>query len=325
MKLHFLLAGTLVSCFALTACGTTDAPVTAESTAASGQEITVIDSRGEQVTVSGPAERVVTLEWSVTEYVSALGVQPVGVADVEGYNTWAKTAPLEGEPADVGVRTEPSVDAIANLEPDLIVADTSSIPEDAIEQIERIAPVLVLRSAATDGLLDLVTSNQQTVGTLLGKEAAAQQLEEDFSTDLEGARAAVADAGKDGAPMVFSYPYAEANSMTFRMHGPGSAPAVIGEEIGLRSASEEVGDEAYGLTTIDVEGLRNLPSDTEFLYWADPTMEDPTQTLADNAVWNQLGFVADGHVHRAADGIWVYGGTASLGALAKDIAEQVAS
>lgn len=325
MRLRSALALTLLPVLALTACGTTDAPTTEDTTAPAGEAITVTDARGEEVTLDGPATEVVTLEWSVTEYVASLGVQPVGVADVEGYATWAQEVPLTGEPADVGVRTEPSVDAIAGLEPDLILADTSSIPEDAMEQIERIAPVVVLESATTDGLFDLVQENQRTVGTLLGKEAEAEALAEDFDTALTEAEQTIADAGAESTPMALTYPYVEANSLTFRIHGPGSAPAAVGEAIGLTTASTESGDEAYGLTTSDVEGLRNLPEDTEFLYWADPTTEDPIETLSDNAVWNGLPFVEGGRVHQAADGIWMYGGTVSLGALAHDIARAVTS
>lgn len=313
----------LIPALALSACGTTDAPTTEETTAAGGETITVTDARGKDVTIDGPATKVVTLEWSVTEYVASLGVQPIGVADVKGYRTWAKEVPLTGEPADVGMRTEPSVDSISGLEPDLILADVSSIPEDAMEQIERIAPVVVLESATTDGLFDLIEDNERTVGTLLGKEDEAAALAEDFEAALAAAQKTVADAGAEGTPMALAYPYAEANSTTFRVHGPGSAPAEVGEAIGLTTASQDKGDAEYGLTTSDVEGLKNLPDDTEFLYWADPTADDPIEALSKNAVWNDLPFVEDGRVHKSSDGIWMYGGTVSLGALAEDIAGSV--
>ena len=64
-------------------------------------------------------ERVVALEWSLVENVLALGVQPAGIADVDGYNTWVNV-PLElsADVADVGQRLEPSLESIAALEPD---------------------------------------------------------------------------------------------------------------------------------------------------------------------------------------------------------------
>lgn len=310
----------------LTACGTTDAPTDAapEAAPSGGAAITVTDARGKEVTLDAPATDVVTLEWSSTDYVATLGVQPVGVADVEGYETWSGAAELDEGVTDVGVRTEPSIESVAGLEPDLILADEGSIPEDAMEQMERIAPVVVLKGATADGLVELVKSNQATVGTLLGKEAEAEQLAADFDATVERARATVAEGGKEGAPFVLTYPYAEANSITFRVHSGGSSPSAVGELIGLTDAWTEAGDAAYGLASSDVEGLTNLPEDTEFLYWVDNTGEDPVQTLLqDNAVWTGLPFVEAGRVHPAADGIWLYGGTVSLGQLAEDIATKV--
>ncbi|MFB9775825.1 ABC transporter substrate-binding protein [Brevibacterium otitidis] len=322
MKLRTLALTALISSLALAGCGTTDDPRSAETHAAGGP-VSITDSRGKEVTLDAPAERVVTLEWSVTEYVAALGVDPIGVADPEGYGQWGASMKLSGDPTDVGVRTEPSVDAIAGLEPDLILADVSSIPEDAMEQMERIAPVAVFTSATTDDLFELVKSNQHDVATLLGKEDEAAQLDEDFEQTLADAKAKVAEAGLEGAPMVFVYPLAEANSLTFRMHGPGSAPSAVGSAIGLTDAWSKRDDEEYGISTTDVEGLRELPDDTQFLYWDDPTQDSPISTLEKNSVWTGLPFVTAGNAAAAGDGIWIYGGTVSLGAFAENVADTI--
>ena len=324
MKLLSSGLAALLSCLALTACGTTDAP-TGGSSAATGDPVAITDSRGTEVKLDAPAQKVVTLEWSVTEYAAALGVEPVGVADPKGYSQWGKGAPLSSNPTDVGVRTEPSIDTIADLAPDLILADTSSIPEDAMEQMERIAPVAVFESATTDGLFELVKKNQHDVATLLGKEDAAAKLDADFEKALADAKTTIEKAGKTGAPMVFAYPYNEANSMTFRLHGPGSAPSAVGAAIGLTDASKDADDEAYGLSTTDVEGLRTLPDDSTFLYWTDPEQGDPLDALEKNGVWTGLPFVKAGRVSQAGTGVWIYGGTVSLGAFAGEVADIIAA
>ena len=35
-----------------------------------------------------PPTRVIALNWGVTETMLALGVNPIGIADIEGYKTW---------------------------------------------------------------------------------------------------------------------------------------------------------------------------------------------------------------------------------------------
>ncbi|WP_114561021.1 ABC transporter substrate-binding protein [Desertihabitans aurantiacus] len=330
MKIRPALLAALVSTLALAACGTTDPATTdgpEEAAAAGGEPITVTDGRGREVTLpDGPATEVVTLEWASTEYVTALGVQPVGASDVEGYGSWASAAPLADGVADVGLRTEPSIEAVASLEPDLILGDTTSIPEDAMAQMEQIAPVVLLEGARTDGLVELLEDNQSLVGQLLGKEAEAEALNAAFDTRIEELAGEVEAAGKAGTPVVFAYPSAASNSVDVRMHGPGSAPGTLATLLGLENAWTEPGDEAYGISSSDVEGLTRLPEDTEFLYWGNDGTEDAVTTvLADNAVWQGLPFVQADRVHRAGVGIWVYGGTPSMVQLAEDITTQVTS
>jgi ABC-type Fe3+-citrate transport system substrate-binding protein len=103
-------------------------------------------------TVSVPKNpvRVVALEWTYMEDVLTLGVQPVGVADIEGYHNWVDiSVELGDDVVDVGTRQAPNLELIAELEPDLIIAfkDSSLF----YEGMETIAPLVVYDAAyATD-------------------------------------------------------------------------------------------------------------------------------------------------------------------------------
>src|SRR5690606_16293795 len=140
--------GAAVTALVLAACGTTEAPADEPASPAEGggAQITVTDARGKQITFDRPATRAVGLEWALVEYLVTLGVMPVGVADVPGYTAWVQGAPLAEGVADVGVRGEPSVEAIAALRPDLVLA-TPNVNEGALTQLEAVAPVVVVRPA----------------------------------------------------------------------------------------------------------------------------------------------------------------------------------
>jgi iron complex transport system substrate-binding protein len=87
----------------------------------------------------------------------------------------------------------------------------------------------------------------------------------------------------------------------------------VNAELGLTDPWTLEGDEAYGLASTDVEGLTALPADTRFVYITNDTDGDPfADGLKDNAVWTSLPFVKAGDVHRLPDGIWMFGGTASM-------------
>lgn len=312
---------------ALSACGTTDEPTSDASTtaAAAGGPVSITDDRGETVELDAPATRVVSLEWMQTEMLTSLDVTPVGAADVEGYTSWVGTVvPLEGEPEDVGTRGEPSIEAIADLEPDLIIGVTSSVPEGAMEQMERIAPVALFDGASAEDPIGYVEDTFRSVATLVGADDKADEVIEASEATVAENAAAIADAGLEGTPIVFASPYAEGANVSIRMHGPRSSFQAVADAMGLTAATTDPGDDAYGLSYVDVEGLTALPADTRFLYWGNDSEDDVVETvLASNPVWQSLPFVQEGHVYRAGVGIWAYGGPESLAGWSDDLVAQL--
>lgn len=210
-----------------------------------------------------------------------------------------------------GTRTEPSVESVAAADPDLILGIVGSIPDGAMEQMEQIAPVVLLTGADAARPLDLMRSNITTTATLLGKRAEAEATLAELDAAIAAGRQAIEAAGKADVPFAFSYIYQEGNGFSLRMHGPGSQPMALATELGLAPAWSEAGDPEWGLSTLDLEGLTGLPDDTLFTYWGNEGTDDPMQALAGNALWESLPFVQAGAVSEAANGIWVYGGPAS--------------
>ncbi|MEJ5914358.1 iron-siderophore ABC transporter substrate-binding protein [Pseudokineococcus sp. 1T1Z-3] len=328
---RLLRAGALVpvALLALAAgCGTTSDPVEPAEEGASassgGQAVVVQDAAGADVVLpDGPATEVVALEWGQAEILTSLGVDVVGLSDVEGYTSWVgESAPLRTEPTDVGLRTEPSVEQIADLQPDLVVGVERSVPDGVLGQLEQIAPVLLVGDADASDPLGAVTEQVQTIATAVGAQEEADALVAGMEERLAENAQTVAEAGLEGTPVVFTSPFADGANVTVRMHGPGSAPQAVMTAMGLEPAWTEEGDAGYGLSSIDVEGLTALPDDTFFLWWANGDSEDPVQSyLGDNAVWTSLPFVQDGRVSAAAEGIWVYGGPASLADFSDDVTQ----
>ncbi|MCK9793805.1 iron-siderophore ABC transporter substrate-binding protein [Isoptericola sp. 4D.3] len=308
-----LLAGTTaaVAAFALAACGTTEDPAAEaapESAAASGP-VTYTDERGEH-TLDAPATEIVSLEWGLTENLVALGVEPAGQADVEGYNTWDTVAPIDAGTPDVGTRGEPSLDAISALEPDLVVT-TTDLPENVITQIEEVAPVLTLRGSDGKDPLGYMRETVTTLGEVTRKQDAAVAALEDFDAKVSEATAALDEAGLAGAEFTMADGWVANGTVSVRMFTPGSFFGALGEEVGLKNAWTEGGDPDYGLAQTDVEGLTQL-GDVQFVYAANDSEADPyVDGLKGNKVWEQLPFVAAGDVHRIPDGIWMFGGPLS--------------
>ena len=96
------------------------------------------------LTLDKTPERVIALNWAATEALLLLGVTPIGVADRDGYNAWVREPELPEGVANVGTRVAPSLEAIAELKPDLIVTSSEMAP--AANLLERIS---TLRHAET--------------------------------------------------------------------------------------------------------------------------------------------------------------------------------
>ncbi|MFB7276859.1 iron-siderophore ABC transporter substrate-binding protein [Streptomyces hydrogenans] len=317
MRKHLLTAAALTTAaFALatlTACGTTEPAADAKADK-KAEPITLTDDTGTEVKLDGPATKVVGTEWNVVEQLISLGVDPVGVSDVKGYKTWNTAVPLKNDPKDVGTRGEPSMDTIAALKPDLILA-TSDLPPAAVKQLRAVAPVLEVKAADAANPLGQMTKNLDLIAKATGTTAKADELKKSFETKLTEGRKALADAGLAGAEYAFADGYLVSNQVSIRPYTSGSLIGGVNEKLGLKNAWTVEGDPAYGLGATDVEGLTKLGDGAHFAYIGndgDPSATPFSGVLAKDKVWTSLSFVKKGNVHRLPDGIWMFGGTESM-------------
>jgi iron complex transport system substrate-binding protein len=186
----------------LSACGgSSDGEAAASSAPASSSSSAfpvTIENRFGTTEIPAEPERVVTVGYNDEDFVLALGVVPVGVRDLIGdYDAparpWAQEQLGGAEIPTVG-STELDVEAIAALDPDLIVGVYSFMDQGVYDQLSKIAPTL----AQTDEYADGATPwQQQTMltGQALGREDQAQQLVD----DVEGRFADAISANPDFA------------------------------------------------------------------------------------------------------------------------------
>ncbi|MFD8275138.1 iron-siderophore ABC transporter substrate-binding protein [Streptomyces flaveolus] len=314
-RLLLTAAAATAAALTLAACGTTE-PAADKTEKRASEAITLKDGKGTEVKLDGPATKVVATEWNVVESLVQLGVDPVGVADVKGYRTWDTAAPLKNQPKDIGTRGEPSMDTVASLAPDLIVA-TTDLPPAAVKQLREVAPVLEVTSADGTGQIGQMLENVDLIAKATGTTDKAKTVRDGFEAKVAEGKKALADAGLAGKDIAFADGYVTSNQVSVRPYTATSLIGEVNEAIGLNNAWKVKGDEAYGLGSTDVEGLTALPGDVQFAYIGnddDPNATPFTGALAKNSVWKSLTFVKAGDVHRLDDGIWMFGGPASMSA-----------
>ncbi|MFC2364324.1 MAG: Fe(3+) dicitrate ABC transporter substrate-binding protein, partial [Haemophilus parainfluenzae] len=130
--------------------------------------VTVKDAKGEFILDKTPS-RVVALEYSFVDALAQVGVSPVGVADD---NKVDRILPQVREKIaawqSVGTRSQPSLEVIASLKPDLIIADPSRHTA-VFEELKKIAPTVMFDSRHESYQENLETA--QKIGDLVGKSS----------------------------------------------------------------------------------------------------------------------------------------------------------
>lgn len=128
-----------------------------------------VDAVGRSVVLLAPPQRVVSLVPSITETIYAIHAeqQLVGVTDFCDYPVEAKLK------TSIGSYAQPNLEAVAELNPDLVIMDTAGSNPTLLEQLEQLGvPVYLVAARSLQDTLETVL----VVGRLLGQEVAAQEL-----------------------------------------------------------------------------------------------------------------------------------------------------
>ena len=128
--------------------------------------VTVTDAKGE-FTLDQTPSRIVALEYSFVDALAQVGVSPVGVADDNDKTRILQEVRDKIQPwQSVGTRSQPSLEAIAALKPDLIIADPSRHTA-VYEELKKIAPTMMFDSRHESYQENLDTA--QKIGDVVGK------------------------------------------------------------------------------------------------------------------------------------------------------------
>ncbi|MCG8453991.1 MAG: ABC transporter substrate-binding protein [Spirochaetales bacterium] len=167
----------------LAASGQADAVSSSSSHKKSSKSLVVRDFHGREIQLDEPAQRVVALSPVITETVFALE---------QGNSLVGKTEYCDYPPEAQGITTigslrEPDIEAIAALEPDLVVA-SAHFSEEHLRQLEALG-ITVAVLMAPDSLRGGQEAVIRPLATLLGAEDKAKdlilQLNQQIDAELE--------------------------------------------------------------------------------------------------------------------------------------------
>lgn len=268
--------------------------------------------------IKGTPQRIVALEWVYAEDLLALGVQPVGVADIAGYKAYVNIQPqFGGDVKDVGTRQQPNLEAIAALKPDLILAPDYRIKAQ-YEALNKIAPTIAFSPYPAEGQGDQYAEMEntfKTIADLVGKKAEADKVLADMNKSFEDAKAKLKAKGKENAEIVVSQAYTQQNAAALRLFADNSMLIQVLQRSGLKNVYKPDKFEVYGFSTTSVEALPKVQT-ANFLYIVQANDDVFANQLKDNAVWKGLAFVKENRTYALPGNTWTFGGPLSAKVLA---------
>ncbi|MGM8366831.1 ABC transporter substrate-binding protein [Virgibacillus sp. W0181] len=297
-----------------------------ESNEEATEEVTIEHALGSTPLEATP-KKVVALEYTYAEDLLALGIQPTGVADIEGYKKWVDVeVDLSDDVVDVGTRQEPNLETIAQLEPDLIIAPKFR-HEGIKDELERIAPTVFFDSYPEDESFtqyDEMESTFKTIAKAVGKEEKADDVLDDLDEKYNEAEDILEDANLTTEAFVLTQAFSSQQAPVLRVFTPNSLASEIFEKIGLENAYEPDQFEIYGYSELNVEALPSL-EEANFFYVVQEDDNIFENELKDNAVWKNLDFVQSDRLYPLGGDAWLFGGPLSAKTVVDNVVDIVES
>jgi iron complex transport system substrate-binding protein len=201
----------------------------------------VQDEQG-QFEIATTPQRVVVLEFSFVDALAAVGESPIGVADD---NDASRVIPAVRELVQpwqsVGMRSQPSLEAIAVLKPDLIIADAER-HRTIYQDLRRIAPTLLLKSRGETYQENLQSAHK--MGIALNKQAEMERR-------LQLHRQTMAEF-KQRFSLKQSIQFAVVSDKGMWLHSPISYAGGVLAALGIASPITQPTEQAYLPTSFEL-------------------------------------------------------------------------
>lgn len=257
---------------------------------------TVTHAMGETQIPARP-ERVVVLDTGELDSTVALGVIPVGAvrAPVEDGLLDYLAPSVEGTTKLVGTISEPNLEQIAALDPDLILSSKLR-HEGLYDELSAIAPTVFTETVGVAWKENFAKQaealglEEQAAQMLAAYEERASQLGERLEAEL----------GELPTVSVVRFLPGET-----RLYQKASFIGTVLEDVGLpRPEPQDVDDFAL---VVSEEQIALADADVIFVTWYGPSDETTQPVFTSNPLWQRLAAVQAGEVYEVPDDTWMLG------------------
>ncbi|MFR9779003.1 ABC transporter substrate-binding protein [Micromonospora sp. MS34] len=293
-RLAAALTAALALGVGLTACGKSD-PAAGTAT---GQTREITHAMGATKVPAAP-KRVVVLDTDKIDTALSLGVTPVGAATAGEARSWPtyfgpeKLAGIK----EVGVLTEPDLEAITALKPDLILGSRFR-QEKFYDELSAIAPTVFTEKVGITWKENFLLD-----GKALGREQQARDLLAAYEKRAREFGASLGDAAGRKISIVRFIPG------NIRVYGPDSFSGIVIGDTGLGRPERQRldGKEDKRFDLVSPERVDEVDGDVIFVTAYGEKAAGEQAKVSAGALWQGLSAVKAGKAHVVSDETWMTG------------------
>lgn len=270
---------------------------TASSSAAPADNSTrVVEHAMGKTEIKGKPQKVVVLTNEGTEALLALGIKPVGAVRSWTGDPWYDhiAADMEGV-VEVGEESQPNMELIAGLQPDLIIGNKMR-QEKVYEQLKAIAPTVM-----SEDLRGNWKINFKLYAEALGLAEEGDKLLAAFDARIEDFKAKAGDKTKETVSVVR---FMDGKT---RVYHTNTFSGIIFEQIGL--ARTEMTKKAKDTFVDEITKERLPEADADRLFYftyetGDGKASNTELEWTNDPLWKNLNAVKNGKAYKVDDAIW---------------------
>lgn len=295
------LTTALIATATLTGCGGDEESTADAGTSTSDTAKTSITHAMGTTEVACTPKKVVTLGQGQTDTVLALGVTPVGVVAPFAEKFYEYLPKEVNDAKLLGSELEPDLEAIAELQPDVILGSKVR-HEKFYDKLAAIAPT-VLAESIGEPWKDNVT--------LWGKALCLEDKAKEVMSAYDKRAAEVAKTLIEKNPDGVEASMVRFSPKHVRLYRTGF-PGVVLKDAGFkRPASQQPDPEnaPYGITNISEERIPDMDGDMIFVMISKGEKgEEVKKTWEKNPLWGNLEAVKNDKVYTVNEQVWNLGG-----------------
>jgi iron complex transport system substrate-binding protein len=276
----------------LAGCGGSD---TADGTVSSAADARTVQHAMGQTDVMGTPERVLVLDTGELDAVLALGVTPVGSVrtDVsDALPTYLEDAGVDpADVANVGTIAEPDLEAIAALDPDLILSNTVR-HEELYDELSQIAPTVFAGSVG-----EAWKENFLLDAEALGRTDRAEEVLAGYDRRAAEISALFGGAGETEVSVVRFL-----DGSAVRLYGAGSFIGSVLADVGFARPALQQTDETF----VEVSPEEITQADGDLVVYSAYGEEGgaAVATVTGAGLWQGMSATREGRVHEVSDDRW---------------------